>query len=181
MSQTLQVYIQSCYLMSVWLNHLVIFGDKIWKNKHKLSYLRWAQRGHRSGRVGRRGEWPAAAGGSVWCFYLAHSSRRANWENPSAEAEGNSRTLHGLLEEGAFQKWKGSHKMHRCLSGKQLLNKTEPQCWNTVPLKLGMLAHSADSGFNWAQSAIKEYLISTYLQHARGGLWFHPEDCPCLP
>lgn len=79
---------------------------------HKV-YLRSGQRGHTSGRVGRTGEWPAAAGGSVWCFCSAHSLRRANWESPSGEAEGTLRTLHGLLEGGAMSE---NDEMNRCFS-----------------------------------------------------------------
>lgn len=65
----------------------------------KLSYLRWAQRGRRSGRGDRRGEWPTAAGGSVWCFYSARSLKWANWENPWVVAEGTLQTLHGLQKD----------------------------------------------------------------------------------
>lgn len=63
------------------------------------SYLRGARRGHMSGRAGRTGESPEAAGGNAWCFCSARSWTRANWEGPSATAEGIEQNLRGLKEE----------------------------------------------------------------------------------
>lgn len=58
-----------------------------------------------------------AAGGSVWCFYLARSLRRANWESPLVEAEGTLQTLHGLWAKAAFKRFQNA----------SVENKAEPQ------------------------------------------------------
>lgn len=117
-----------CHCVPMWFFSITCFDCLVVTREneyvHKLSYLRWAQRGRRSGRVGRRGEWPTAAGGSVWCFYLARSLRWANWERPLVEAEGTLQTLHGLWEKAAFQKLKRFH-LHRKCTDASLENKAE--------------------------------------------------------
>lgn len=160
----LKPYTISCFgvvLFVLWCNikwltlRYLVRAKQIWIITDKLSYLRWAQHGHRSGRVGRRGEWPRAAGGSVWCFYLVHSLRQANWESPLAVAEGILQTLHALLEEGACRKLKTIHIKgnEQVLLLKTACNKAVPRCQThfltSSIIKLGMPVYSAASRFIW--------------------------------